>query len=264
MSEVNPRHDAVPSPRVGLFVTCLADLFRPSVAFAAISLLERAGCQVEVPQQQVCCGQPAYSNGDFADARKVARQVIEAFSGFDYVVAPSGSCMGTLRHGYPELFADEPAWRERAQQLAARAHELTSFLVDVLGVSGVDARWEATATYHDSCAGLRELGVKQQPRRLLASVQGLTIEEMQGTNDCCGFGGTFCVKYPEISAKLVDDKVRNIEASGAGVVLGGDLGCLLNIAGRLRREGKPTRVYHVAEVLAGMTDAPGIGDGSRD
>jgi len=252
------------TPRVGFFVTCLADMFRPSVAFAAIKLLERAGCTVDVPQTQVCCGQPAFSNGAFDDARAVARGVIEAFSSFDYVVAPSGSCMGTLRQGYPELFADDPAWRARAQQLAGRAHELTSFLVDVLGVREVDARLSATATYHDSCAGLRELGVKQQPRQLLASVKGLEVKEMEGTADCCGFGGTFCVKYPEISSKLVTDKVNHIEASGAQMVLGGDLGCLLNIAGRLRRLGKSTRVYHVAEVLAGMSDAPGIGDGKPD
>jgi len=261
MADEGARQGGPARPRVGLFVTCLANLFRPSVAFAAVKLLENAGYAVEVPEAQVCCGQPALNNGDFADTRAIAKQVIAAFAGYDYVVAPSGSCMGTVRNDYPELFADDPEWGPRAQALAARAYELTSFLTDVRGLSAVDARFDATATYHDSCSGLRDLGVKQQPRRLLASVKGLRIAEMRDGETCCGFGGTFCIKYPEISAKMVSDKVGNIEASGADVLLGGDLGCLLNMAGRLKRLGKPTRVYHVAEVLAGLAGAPGIGDG---
>jgi L-lactate dehydrogenase complex protein LldE len=246
-------------PRVGLFVTCLANLFRPSVAMAAVRLLEQAGCRVEVPDGQVCCGQPALNSGDFEDTRAIARRVIAAFEGYDYVVAPSGSCIGTIKADYPELLAADDVWRPKAEALAARAFELTSFLVDVLRVPGVDARFDATVTYHDSCSGLRELGVRDQPRRLLASVGGVKLVESRESEVCCGFGGTFCVKYPEISGKMVTDKVTNLEASGAGVVLGGDLGCLLNIAGRLHRLGKPQRVYHVAEVLAGMTDEPPIG-----
>ena len=246
--------------RVGLFVTCLADLMRPSVAFAAVKLLEDAGCSVEVPESQTCCGQPALNSGDSMDARAIAKQVIASFEGFDYVVGPSGSCMGTLRCDYPALFADEPAWRLRAEDLARRSHELLSFLVDVMKVDRVDARYEGTVTYHDSCAGLRELGVREQPRKLLAGVAGLELVEMQGTEECCGFGGTFCVKYPEISTKMVDDKIAHIEASGASAVLGGDLGCLLNIAGRIRRRGLPLRVMHTAEVLAGMGGEPSIGE----
>lgn len=246
--------------RVGLFVTCLADLMRPSVAFAAVKLLQDAGCLVAVPPGQTCCGQPALNSGDSADARAIARQVIAAFEGFDAVVGPSGSCMGTLRHDYPALFADDPAWRARAEDLSRRSHELMSFLVDVLKVQVVHARYDGPVTYHDSCAGLREMGVKGQPRKLLASVQGLDLVEMAGTEECCGFGGTFCVKYPEISTKMVDDKIAHVQASGATTLLGGDLGCLLNIAGRLQRRGLPVRVLHTAEVLAGFGRQPAIGE----
>jgi len=246
--------------RVGLFITCLADLMRPSVAFAAVKLLEDSGCTVEVPEAQTCCGQPALNSGDHTDAQAIARQVIAAFEGFDAVVGPSGSCMGTLRQDYPAMFADDPAWRARAEDLSRRSHELLSFLTDVMKVERIDVRHDARATYHDSCAGLREMGVRAQPRKLLAGVAGLELVEMKDTDVCCGFGGTFCVKYPEISTKMVDDKIANIEASGAGTVLGGDLGCLLNIAGRIQRRGLPIRVMHTAELLAGMGDRPSIGE----
>jgi L-lactate dehydrogenase complex protein LldE len=249
--------------RVGLFVTCLADLMRPSVAFAAVELLEGAGCSVEVPQAQTCCGQPALNSGDSADARALARQVIVAFEGFDAVVGPSGSCMATLRQDYPALFAAEPAWRARAEDLARRSHELLSFLVDVMKLERVDARHDGRLTYHDSCAGLREMGVRDQPRRLLASVQGLELVEMQGTEECCGFGGTFCLKYPDISTRMVDVKIDHIVASGADTVAGGDLGCLLNIAGRIKRRGLPLRVMHTAELLAGMGARPSIGEARK-
>ncbi len=246
--------------RVGLFVTCLADLMRPSVAFAAVKLLEDAGCTVLVPSAQTCCGQPALNSGDSADARDIAKTVIQAFEGFDYVVGPSGSCMATLRQDYPALFHDESAWRSRAEDLSRRSFELLSFLVDVMKLPGVDARHAGRVTYHDSCAGLREMGVRNQPRQLLASVEGLDLVEMAGTEECCGFGGTFCVKYPDISTKMVDDKIAHIQASGATTVLGGDLGCLLNIAGRIQRRGLPVRVMHAAEMLAGMGDQPSIGE----
>ncbi len=202
------------NPRVGLFVTCLIDLYRPNAGFAAVKLLEAAGCTVEVPEAQTCCGQPAMNSGDYGTSREIARQVIEAFADYDYLVAASGSCMGTV-------------------------------------------------TYHDSCSGLRELGIKQQPRKLLGSIDGLEIREADNSEICCGFGGTFCVKYPEISTRLVTDKVEGIEKTGAATLLGGDMGCLLNMSGRLMRLGKPMRVYHVAEVLAGMADLPGIGDGEN-
>jgi L-lactate dehydrogenase complex protein LldE len=246
--------------RVGLFVTCLVDLFRPTVGFAAVKLLEDAGCTVEVPRAQTCCSQPAYNSGDRADARAIAAQVIAAFEPYDYVVVPSGSCAGMIRAHYPTLFSDDPALLKRAQALAARTHELVSFLVDVRGVSRVAARFDGTITYHDSCSGLRELGVKQQPRRLLATVDGLRLAELPGAEICCGFGGTFCVKYPAISDKIVSEKTADIAATGAGTLLAGDLGCLLNMAGKLEREGRPIAVRHVAEVLAGMTDGPPIGE----
>src|SRR5579859_8100619 len=195
------------APRVGLFVTCLVDLMRPSIGFAAVKLLEQAGCTVEVPAAQTCCGQPAYNSGDKADTRDIARSVIEAFEGYDYVVAPSGSCAGMIREHYPSLFADEPALFARAQHLAKRTYELISFLVDIRGMTEVAARYDGVVTYHDSCSGLRELGVKAQPRRLLASVVGLTLKELPGAEICCGFGGTFAVKYPEISGKMASDKI---------------------------------------------------------
>jgi L-lactate dehydrogenase complex protein LldE len=246
--------------RVALFVTCLVDLFRPTIGFAAVRLLEEAGCTVEVPRAQTCCGQPAYNSGDRADAKAIALQVLGAFEGYDHVVAPSGSCAGMIRRHFPELFADDPAVLPRAQQLAARTWELVSFLVDVCGMQAVTARWDRRVTYHDACSGLRELGVKAQPRRLLASVSGLSLSELPGAETCCGFGGTFCIKYPDISDKMVGDKEAEIAATGAEAVLAGDLGCLLNIAGKLHRQGRRIEVRHVAEVLAGMTEeVPAIG-----
>jgi L-lactate dehydrogenase complex protein LldE len=246
--------------RVALFVTCLVDLFRPSVGFAAVKLLEQAGCSVDVPRAQTCCGQPAYNSGDRADAKAIALQVLDAFAGYDYVVAPSGSCAGMIRQHYPELFADDPVNLPRLRELASRSWELVSFLVDVCGMRSVGARWDREVTYHDACSGLRELGVKLQPRQLLASVAGLTLKELPGAEDCCGFGGTFCVKYPDISDKMVSDKEADIAATGAEAVLAGDLGCLLNIAGKLHRQGRRVEVRHIAEILAGMTETtPPIG-----
>jgi L-lactate dehydrogenase complex protein LldE len=248
-----------PRPRVGLFVTCLVDLFRPTVGFAAIKLIEAAGCDVAVPMSQTCCGQPAYNSGDRHHAQAIARQVIAAFEGFDYVVAPSGSCAGTLRHHYPELLAEDGAWGARAVAFAGKVHELISFLVDVRGMTTVSAAFSGTVTYHDSCSGLRELGIANQPRQLLASVEGLALAEMTEPDVCCGFGGTFCVKYPEISNAIVEKKTANIAATGADTVLAGDLGCLMNIAGKLQRQKVPVAARHVAEVLAGMADTPPIG-----
>ena len=249
-------------PSIGLFVTCLVDLIRPSVGFAAVELLERAGCRVEVPRAQTCCGQPAYNSGDRGDTKAIAAGVIEAFAGFDYVVAPSGSCSAMIKEHYPALFADEPAMAEKARDLAERTHELISFLADVRGMSAVEARCTAAATYHDSCSGLRELGVKAQPRALLGTVEGLALKEMPDAEVCCGFGGTFCVKYPDISNVMVEKKAEAIESTGAELLLAGDLGCLLNMAGKLKRRGTPIAVRHVAEVLAGRLDEPAIGDGA--
>jgi L-lactate dehydrogenase complex protein LldE len=248
-------------PRVGLFVTCLVDLFRPSVGFAALKLLEDAGCTVEVPDAQTCCGQPAYNSGDRRDAVAVARNVIAAFERFDYVVAPSGSCAGMIRKHYAGLFAAEPEWCKRAEAVAAKTYELVSFLADVMGVTAATARFDGSVTYHDSCSGLRELGIRAQPRRLLKTVIGLELRELPDADVCCGFGGTFCVKYPDISNAIVAEKTANIAATGAATLLAGDLGCLMNMAGKLKREGHATQSRHVAEVLAGMSDTPAIGEG---
>ncbi|MBV9734410.1 MAG: (Fe-S)-binding protein [Acidisphaera sp.] len=250
-----------PAPRVALFVTCLVDLMRPTVGFAAMRLLEEAGCQVEVPRAQTCCGQPAYNAGDRATARDLARGLLDAFGGYDYVVVPSGSCGGMLRTHMPHLFDDDPNLRGRADALAARTYELVSFLTDVMGLERVAADYRGLVTYHDSCAGLRELGIKAQPRRLLAGMPGVELKEMTNPEICCGFGGTFCVKYPAISTRMVTDKAEDVGQTQADTLLAGDMGCLLNMAGRLKREGSPIKVRHVAEVLAGLTaEVPPIGE----
>jgi L-lactate dehydrogenase complex protein LldE len=242
-----------------LFVTCLVDLMRPSVGFAAVKLLEEAGCKVIVPSQ-TCCGQPAFNSGDRATARAIARQTIEAFATCDYVVAPSGSCAGMLARHYPGLFIDEPEMAVKADAFAAKCCELASFLVDRLGVTKVSARYEGVVVYHDSCSNLREMGVAGQPRKLLASVEGLRLVELNEPDACCGFGGTFAVKYGELSDAIVAKKSAAVAASGADTLLAGELGCLMNIAGKMQREGRAVKVRHVAEVLAGLTDDPPIGE----
>ena len=251
-------------PKVGLFVTCLVDLFRPSVGFASAALIEATGCDVEAPAAQTCCGQPAWNSGDRAGAAQIAQRVIETFEPYDYVVAPSGSCAATIKKDYVEIFVDDPDWRLRAEAMAEKTFELVAFLTDVRGVEAVNARYNGLATYHDSCSGLRSLGVKEQPRNLLKSVEGLSLQEMEEAEVCCGFGGTFCVKYPEISNHMVSDKTDHIAATGADIVLAGDLGCLMNIAGKLSRQGRTVKARHVAEVLAGMTDAPAIAQPDAD
>lgn len=247
---------------VGLFVTCLADLFRPSVAFSSIQLLEDAGCEVDVPSAQTCCGQPGYNTGAFKETAALARQVIRSFADYDYVVAPSGSCAGMIKHHYPTLFEEGSQWQQRARELADRCWELTSFLVEVLDFQPPQQNplGDKTATYHDSCAGLRELHIKQQPRQLLQA-RGVEVHELAQTEVCCGFGGTFCAKMPEISESMVSAKLDNALTTGADMLLGGDLGCLLNISGRARRLGRDIEVRHVAEVLADQLDGPAIGEG---
>lgn len=249
------------APHVALMVTCLVDLMRPSVGFAAVKLLEDAGCRVSVPAQ-TCCGQPNFNAGDRAGARRLARRMVSALEGHDYVVVPSGSCAATVIGDYPKILSDDASWQARAEALAAKTHEIVSFLTDVMGVERVDARLDVRATYHDSCSGLRSLGIREQPRRLLATVEGLELAEMREPEVCCGFGGTFCVKFPDISNKMVSNKAEDIASTGAGLVLAGDLGCLLNIAGKLSRDGRPVRARHVVEVLAGQTDTPAIGEAS--
>jgi L-lactate dehydrogenase complex protein LldE len=237
--------------RVALFVTCLVDLMRPRIGFAALKLLEAAGCEVTVPKTQTCCGQPGYNSGDRRSALALARKILREFEDCDYVVAPSGSCAGMIRTHYPELFAGEPE-RERVERLCGRTYELTDFLANIVRLENVPGRFAGRITYHDSCSGLRELGVKGQPRSLLAKVRGLALEEMDEAEVCCGFGGAFALKFGDISTHIVDRKCENIEACGADAVVLGDLGCMLNIEGRLRRRGdKKTKVLHVAEVLTG-------------
>ena len=249
------------NPHVGLLVTCLVDTIRPSAGFAAVKLLEDAGARVSVPSAQTCCGQPAYNSGDNASAAAIARQVIDAFQEFDYVVVPSGSCAGMLARHYPDLFEQGSDDRRRALALAARTHELIAFLHDVMQVKDLDARYDGKVTYHDSCSGLRELNIKAQPRALLAMVDGLELVEMDEAEICCGFGGMFCVKYPDISNDMVTKKCASIARTGADTVLAGDLGCLMNMAGKLKRDNSPVKVRHVAEVLAGETSKPPLAEG---
>ena len=241
--------------RVGLLVTCLVDLMRPRIGFATLTLLESAGCEVHVPSTQTCCGQPGWNSGDRASARALAEKLIEEFEPFDYVVAPSGSCAGMVKTHYPALFTGEGAWLSRVEALAAKTWELSDFLVNVARIEALPGDFEGVVTYHDSCAGLRELGVKTQPRALLSRLAGVELREMQDCETCCGFGGTFSIKFGEISAAMADAKCERIAASGAQAVVLGDLGCMLNIEGRLRRRGdERTRVLHIAELLAGRTE----------
>jgi L-lactate dehydrogenase complex protein LldE len=234
-------------PRVGLFVTCLVDLVRPQIGRAAKTLLEQAGCDVEVPRGQTCCGQPGWNSGADKDTQDIARRVIATFKDYDYVVAPSGSCAGMIRKHYPEALPGDAD----ARALAAKTHELTSFLLNVRGMTSVSASCKAHACYHDSCSGLRELGVRSEPRTLLASVEGLEVSDLADWQVCCGFGGLFCVKYPEISHRMADDKLADARGTGAEMLIGGDLGCLLHLERRMKKTGKRMRVRHVAEILVG-------------
>ncbi len=266
-----PPARATDRPRVGLFVTCLVNQFRPGVAWSALELLEAAGCEVVVPKSQTCCGQPAFNSGDEAAALPVALTVLDAFAGFDYVVAPSGSCAGMIRCHLPQLIAKRrPERAEEAAQLAARCFELTSFLVDVMNwqpeaIEKPTALAGKTLAYHDSCSGLRELGVRDQPRALLSKLSDAQVAELDDRDACCGFGGTFCVKQPEVSTAIADEKIRNVEKTGAQVFAAGDLGCLMHLAGRIKRANKDIAVYHTAEILAGqLEDDPICATGTAD
>jgi L-lactate dehydrogenase complex protein LldE len=238
--------------RLALYVTCLADLMRPAVGFAALRLLEAAGADVVVPAGQTCCGQPAWTAGNRGLAAELARKAVAELEGYERVVIPSGSCADQIRNVYPQLLADDPAWAARAAAVAANTRELAQFLADEAGLVGMPGEFSGTVTYHDSCKGLRNLGIKRQPRELLGRVRGLSLSEMADCEECCGFGGAFAVRFGETSAAIVDRKCDAIATAGADAVVGGDLGCLLNIEGRLRRRGDTTtRVLHLAEVLAG-------------
>jgi len=242
--------------RVGLFFTCLIDTMRPEIGFSVLKLLESAGCDVAVPEAQTCCSQPAYNSGDREGALALAVKFLSEFEDYDYIVIPSGSCGGMVRVHYADLFAGDAMLMARYGLIKPRIFELTEFLHDVLKLDAASiigqSSFAGRVTYHDSCCGLRELGVQAQPRGLLAHVPHLQLREMKDCRTCCGFGGTFSVKYGDVSTAIVDDKCANIRASGADAVVLGDLGCMLNIEGRLRRHGDlHTRVLHVAQVLAG-------------
>lgn len=245
---------------VALFVTCLADLMRPSVARASLRLLEDAGCEVHIPRAQTCCGQPGYNNGDYSNAATMARRTIELFETYPYTVVPSGSCAGMLKQHYPSLLSGD--WRDRAERFAERVWELTAFLVDVCDFTP-QPQGTGSVAYHDSCAGLRELGIREQPRKLLAAA-GIQVQELKQRDVCCGFGGTFCAKMPAVSAKMADDKLNDLAATGAGQLVAGDIGCLLALAGRAKREQRPQQFRHVAELLSPEADVPPIGEAGGD
>jgi len=238
--------------KIQLMVTCLIDALAPEVGECVVDVLERAGVTIEVPAGQTCCGQPAFNGGFWDEARAMARHTIAVFGDGDLpVVIPSGSCAYMVAHHYPELFAGDPAWQTRAEKLAARVYEFSQFLVDALGVTALGAHCEGKFTYHASCHLLRGMKVHRQPLALLAKVPGVELVPLAEEQECCGFGGLFSIKYPEISAVMMERKVQNIAASGAQYVVGCDLSCLLNINGGLHRHKVPVKGVHLAQVLAG-------------
>jgi len=237
--------------RVSLFITCLVDQLWPSVGASAVEVLRRAGCEVVFDERQTCCGQPAFNTGYRNEARRLARRFIEIFEdgGADAIVSPSGSCTAMVHH-FHELFGDDEAWCKRAEALAARTYEFGAFLVNVLGVDDVGASFKGPVTWHDACHGLRDLGVREEPRRLLRNVRGAEFVELPNADACCGFGGTFSVKYPEISVAILDNKIDAIEKAGVRAVVSGDASCLMQINGRLTRNNSSVRAMHLAELLA--------------
>ena len=236
--------------RVSLFVTCLIDQLRPEVGEATVAVLERAGCEVHFDPRQTCCGQPACNSGYREDARAVARQALEALEGDDPVVVPSGSCAAQLVH-LANLFEEGSSEHARAKALAPRVHELSSFLVDELGVESLPSGYRGRVTWHDACHGLRDLGTRDQPRRLLRAVEGVDLVEMASCETCCGFGGTFSVKMPELSVAMADRKLDELEQARLDAVVSADLSCLMQLGGRLQERGSSVRTLHLAEVLAG-------------
>jgi L-lactate dehydrogenase complex protein LldE len=235
--------------RVSLFITCLADLYYPEVGESVVRLLHRYGCEVDFPELQTCCGQPAFNSGYQDEAREVARSLIRAFEHSDYVVSPSGSCTGMIHHYYPYLFENEPEWKAKAEALVQKTYEFSQFLVNVLGVKDLGAEFPEKVTYHPSCHAMRLLGVKQEPMELLRNVRGMEFVELPHKEDCCGFGGTFAVKMADMSEAMVCEKASHVAETKASVLVGTDMGCLMNIGGRLNKEGKPIRVMHLAQLL---------------
>ncbi|WP_026582245.1 (Fe-S)-binding protein [Bacillus sp. J33] len=234
--------------KVSLFATCLVDLFQGNAGKATVELLEWLGCEIDFPESQVCCGQPAYNSGYVKESKEAMKRMITAFEHAEYVVSPSGSC-AYMFHEYPHIFKGDSVWESRAKELAEKTYELTQFIVDILKIDDVGARLDGKATYHTSCHMTRLLGVKEAPMKLLKKVKGLEFTELPGKEQCCGFGGTFSVKMAQISQQMVDEKVEHIEEIGADYLIGADAGCLMNIGGRIGKQGKPIKVLHIAEVL---------------
>lgn len=235
--------------RVSLFITCLADQMYPEVGESVVRILHRYGCEVDFPETQTCCGQPAFNSGYQDEAREVARNLIRAFEHSDYVVSPSGSCTGMVHHYYPHLFKDEPEWAAKAEALVNKTYEFAQFMVKVLGVTDLGIRFDHKVTYHPSCHATRLLGVKSEPLELLENVKGIDFVDLPKKEDCCGFGGTFAVKMADMSEAMVCEKAAHVCETGAEVLVGTDMGCLMNIGGRLNKEGKPIRVMHLAQLL---------------
>ncbi|MEH7084859.1 (Fe-S)-binding protein [Neobacillus drentensis] len=234
--------------KVTLFATCIVDMFKSNVGKATVELLERLGCEIDFPESQVCCGQPSYNSGYVKETKEAMKRMIDTFIDAEYVVSPSGSCI-TMFHEYQHIFKGDPVWEPKAKKLAEKSFELTQFIVDVLKIEDVGARFEGNVTYHTSCHMTRLLGVKKAPMILLSNVKGLKFTELPGKEQCCGFGGTFSVKMAQISEQMVDEKVRHVEETGAEYLIGADAACLMNIGGRIDRVGKPIKVMHIAEVL---------------
>lgn len=235
--------------KASIFITCLADSIYPNVGESMARLLDHLGVELDFPEGQTCCGQPAFNSGYRNEAREVAKTLIEAFDKSEYVIGPSGSCVGMIQHYYPMLFEGDPKWEDRAKRLVNKTYELTQFIVNVIGKTNIGAHYEATATYHPSCHATRILGVKNEPMALLKEVQGLKLIDLPFKEDCCGFGGTFAVKMHDVSGAMVAEKAQHVQETGAEVLVGVDMGCLMNIGGRLRYEGAPVKVKHLAELL---------------
>lgn len=256
--QLTDSQDIIP-PRVGLFITCLVDNLRPSVGFAAVQLLEEAGCHVEVPLPQSCCGQPGYNNGLKEESRRLARLNIELFKNFDFIVAPSASCAGTLKVHYPKLLREDPIFADLAQECAEKTYELTQFLVQIMNfkLPARQTQW-GQVTFHDSCSALRELSVREQPRQLLSQHPNVELVEMQDLESCCGFGGTFAVKFDAISNRLATDKLSNAQATSANLITSTEMGCLSHLAGKASRNKTPIACRHIAEILADSDSLPPI------
>jgi L-lactate dehydrogenase complex protein LldE len=236
--------------RVSLFITCLVDEFFPEVGESLVKVLRRLGVAVDFNPQQTCCGQPAFNSGYRRYALDLGKRFLNIFAGAGYIVAPSGSCVSMVKHYYSELFKDDPALARQAHELGARVYELSEFLVNVLGVEDVGASFHGRVTYHDACHLLRELRIKDEPRRLIRAVRGIQLVEMDNADQCCGFGGTFSVKLADVSGAMVRDKIEGINRTGADVVVASDSSCLMQIAGALSRQGSPIKTMHLAELLA--------------